>query len=163
MMAGLSEEQQEIISAVHNVCDRYASSTHVRESFGGIATTLWEKLAHEIGAAAIAIPEEFEGVGLSLFESHLILETLGQYLAHTPFLSSAVVGAEAIKASKNQDVTTKYLSQIASGEEIVTLAWASPNGQWDPEAVTLTASPNGDQWELNGNIPFVLDGQEATL
>lgn len=162
-MSELNEEQQEIVEAVRAIADRHAGSAAVREAFGGIAQKLWETLAGEVGAAAIAIPEEYDGIGMSALESHLILETLGEYLAPTPFLSSAVVSAGALLASGDDDACARLLPGIAAGETIATLAWASPAGEWEPEASALEAAPAGDAWEVSGSCPLVLDGAQADL
>lgn len=160
-MSELTEEQQEIIEAVRAVADRHATSADVREAFGGTAHTLWETLAGEIGAAAIAIPEEYDGVGFTSMESHLILETLGEYLAPTPFLSSAVVAAGALLAAADEDAKSRLLPAIASGETVATLAWATRAGTWNPTEVEINAADAGGQWTLTGVSPLVLDGAAA--
>lgn len=162
-MSELTEEQHEIVEAVKAIADRHANSAAVRESFGGIATKLWETLAGEVGAAAIGIPEEYDGLGMTPMESHLILEILGEYLAPTPFLSSAVVAAGALLASGADDACARLLPAIAAGETVATLAWASPSGQWDPSHSALEAAPAGDSWEVSGTSRLVLDGVEADL
>lgn len=162
-MSELNEEQQEIIGAVRAVADRHADSAAVREAFGGVAQKLWETLAGEVGAAAIAIPEEYDGVGMTAMESHLILETLGEYLAPSPFLSSAVLGAGALLTCGDDDACSRLLPGIGAGETIATLAWAAPDGQWDPAASALEAAPTGDAWVVSGVCPLVLDGVQADL
>ena len=162
-MSELTEEQQEIVGAVRAIADRHAGSAAIREAFGGVTQKLWETLAGEVGAAAIAIPEEYDGVGMTAVESHLILETLGEYLAPTPFLSSAVLGAGALLASGDDDACGRLLPGIAAGETIATLGWASPAGEWDPDASALEAVPAGETWEVSGVSPLVLDGAQADL
>lgn len=163
MNTELTEEQQEIVAAVRALADRHATPAAVRAAFGGVDANLWEKLAGEIGAAAIAIPEEYDGIGETTFESHLILEVLGEYLAPTPFLSSAVIGAGAILASGDSDACERLLPQIAAGESVATLAWADPRGRWDPASSGLTATEAQGGWHLDGQVPFVLDGAEADV
>lgn len=162
-MSELNEEQLEIVEAVRAITDRHADSAAVRGAFGGIAQKLWETLAGEVGAAAIAIPEEYDGIGMSPLESHLILEVLGESLAPTPFLSSAVVSAGALLASGDDDACARLLPGIGAGESIATLAWASPTGEWEPAASALDAAPAGEGWEVSGTIPLVLDGAQADL
>ncbi len=56
-----------------------------------------------------------------------------------------------------------YLPGIASGETIATLAYTEPNGRWDAEAVTATATKDGDAWKIDGEKLYVLDGHTANL
>ena len=44
----------------------------------------------------------------------------------------------------------EYLSGIASGRLIMTLALTEPSGRWDAEGVQATAEPSGDGYALNG-------------
>lgn len=162
-MTELTEEQQEIIEAVRAVAERHATSADVRAAFGGSAEKLWQTLAGEIGAAAIAIPEEYDGVGFTSLESHLILETLGEYLAPTPFLSSAVVATSALLAAGDDEAKARLLPTIASGETVATLAWADPRGEWNPAGTAITAAGSGDSWALSGSAPLVLDGVAANV
>lgn len=160
-MSELTDEQQEIIGAVHAVAERHATSAAVREAFGGVAQKFWDTLAGDIGAAAIAIPEEYDGIGLTSVESHLILETLGEYLAPTPFLSSAVLSARALLAAGNEEASSRLLPRIATGKIVATVAWADEKGTWNPASSAVTATHDGDEWSLSGRSPLVLDGVQA--
>ena len=55
------------------------------------------------------------------------------------------------------------LPGIASGETIATLAFTEPNGRWDADGVTMTATPAGSGYRLDGVKKFVLDGHSADL
>jgi alkylation response protein AidB-like acyl-CoA dehydrogenase len=57
----------------------------------------------------------------------------------------------------------EYLPGIADGSTIATLAYTEPNGRWDAEAVTMTATGSGDSWTLDGEKLYVLDGHTANL
>lgn len=163
MDSELTDDQLEFVSAVRTLADRYATSAAVRGAFGGTDDALWSKLAGEIGAAAIAIPEEFDGIGATEVESHLILEVLGEYLAPTPYLSSAVIAAGAILASGDAGAQERLLPGIASGEQVATLAWADPRGEWEPSSVELVATGGPQDWHLDGQVPLVLDGAHADV
>ena len=46
-------------------------------SDAGLRRELWQALCEQVGVAALAIPEEYDGVGASLAETAVVLEELG--------------------------------------------------------------------------------------
>jgi alkylation response protein AidB-like acyl-CoA dehydrogenase len=118
MEFGLSEEQQELVSTVRGLLAKRADSRAVRASIAmpeGYDADLWQTLVEQIGAAALGIPEAYDGAGFSLFESLLVLEEVGRSLAPSPLLSSLVT-AEALLAGADEEGKARLLPRIAAGE-----------------------------------------------
>lgn len=164
MQFELSEEQQDLRAFLRELLEQRASSAQVRATLAAEAPydeALWSVLCEQIGAASLAIPEEYGGAGFTTRETHLVLEELGRALAPSPFLGSVAIAAQAIVACDDEAAKQRLLPTIASGEHIAALAWATPAGQWDPAAVSVIAEPRGDNWSLNGTVPYVLDGGYA--
>lgn len=118
MEFALSEEQRELASTVRSLLTKRADSRAVRaavESEAGYDESLWQTLCEQIGAAALGIPEEYDGAGFSLFESLVVLEEVGRSLAPSPLLSSLVT-AEALLAGADEDAKARLLPRIAMGE-----------------------------------------------
>ena len=100
MEVAFSEEQQELAATVRSLLAKRADSAAVRAAMAsetGYDEPLWQTLCEQIGVAALAIPEEYDGAGFSLLESMIVLEELGRSLAPSPLLSSLVT-AEALLA-----------------------------------------------------------------
>src|SRR5690606_15429638 len=93
----------------------------------------------------------------------LVLEEIGYSLAPSPFLASVAIAAQAIVESGNAALSERLLPGIASGERIATLAWAAPDGSWNPAFVAVTAAQTGNDWLLDGHAPYVLDGGSADI
>jgi alkylation response protein AidB-like acyl-CoA dehydrogenase len=74
-----------------------------------------------------------------------------------------VLAATALLASPDEDARRGLLPDIASGETIATLAFTEDDGSWDPSAIRLAATKEGDVWQLDGHKSFVLDGATAGL
>lgn len=161
----LTEEQSELVDAVRTLLERRAGSAAVRAAMAQPEgdTALWQTLAEEIGIAAIAVPEEYGGFGATVFESHLVLEQLGEALAAVPALGSGVLATQAILAAADEDASSRLLPALASGEQTGALAWADARGRWSPEDVAVTASAAGDAWTLDGEAPLVIDGGSAEI
>ena len=153
MEFALSEEQAELASTVRSLLDRHADSRAVRaaaESGAGYDEALWRLLCEQIGAAALAVPERYDGAGFSLFESLLVLEELGRSLAPSPLLSTLVAG-EAVLAGTDELSRARLLPRVAAGE-VVALAPTADGVTADAGAGTLT-----------GTLTRVLDGDRAAI
>ena len=91
-----TEEQQELAATVRALLDKRADSAAVRaamDSESGYDESLWQTLCEQIGVAALAVPEEHDGVGASLEETGVALEEVGHSLAPSPLLASAIATA----------------------------------------------------------------------
>ncbi|WP_427869511.1 acyl-CoA dehydrogenase family protein [Leucobacter luti] len=165
MQFELTEEQQELGAFLQELLEQRATSTQVRETVASGAPydpALWSVLCEQIGAASLAIPEEYGGSGFTTRETHLVLEELGRALAPSPFLGSVAIAAQAILESGNAEAAARLLPGIASGERIAALAWATPEGEWNAPNVSLVAR-EGDGWALSGSVPTVIDGGHAEI
>ena len=83
---------------------------------------LWHKLAADLGAAGLQVPEKLGGAGASLRETAVVLEELGRSAAPVPFLGSAVLATTALLACDADDL----LPALASGQRTAALAAGSP-------------------------------------
>lgn len=166
MQFELSEEQQELQAFVRELCEQRATSAQIRETIESdqpYDVELWSILCEQMGAASLAIPEEFGGTGFSARETHIVIEQLGRGLTPSPFLGSVAIAAQAILAAGDKETSEQLLPSIASGKKIATLAWASPTGRWAPHQVNTYAHKSGENWEVTGTIGFVLDGSYADV
>ncbi|MEU5844113.1 acyl-CoA dehydrogenase family protein [Rhodococcus sp. NPDC047139] len=152
-----TEERAALRESVRTLLAKHADSSAVRgaiASENGYDADLWTMLVEQIGVAALAIPEEYDGIGASAAETHVVLEELGRTLAPTPFLGSAVLAAQTLLLSGNTDAAARLLPGIAAGE-IVAVCWASEFG-WDKPGVVA----DGDV--LTGTAHYVLGGDVAS-
>lgn len=118
MDLSLSEEQTELVATVRSLLAKRSDSAAVRTAIAseaGFDADLWQVLCEQIGVAALAVPEEHDGVGATLVESALVLEELGRALAPVPALSSLVT-AEAVLAGGDDEAAARLLPRLAAGE-----------------------------------------------
>ncbi len=164
MQCELTEEQTELVALIRSVLTQRSSSAAVRTAMAsehGYDPELWRVLCEEIGAASLAIPEEYDGAGYTSFETHLVLEELGAALTPSPFLASVAIAAQALLAAGDDDANSRLLPGIAAGSTIATLAWADAGGRWSPHTTAVLAIQRGEGWTLNGESPLVIDGGHA--
>lgn len=88
---------------------------------------LWRALA-EMGFLGAAIPEEHGGLGLGALDLGVIMEALGAANAAVPFMSSIILGAEAIRLAGSDAQKAAWLPRLASSEAVATFAYAEGPG-----------------------------------
>lgn len=146
MEFGFSEEQAELTSTVRSLLAKRADSRAVRaavKSEAGYDEALWQTLCEQIGAAALNVPEEYDGAGFSLFESLIVLEEVGRSLAPSPLLSSLIV-SEALLAGADDDALARLLPRIAAGEVAAFLDGSGrPPLDADHASVLVAATDDG--------------------
>ena len=143
MEFALSEEQQELAATVRALLARRADPRVERYD-----AELWSTLCEQIGVAALAVPEEYDGFGASLFETTVVLEELGRSLAPTPLLSSLVT-TEALLAGADDDARQRLLPRIAAGAVAAFLDGDGPVLDGDLAEILVVATDDG-LYELSG-------------
>ena len=157
MILGVSAEQEELRASVRRFLADRAPISAVRElmdTTDGLDTAVWKQAGEQLGLQGIAIPEEYGGAGYTFVEQAIVLEELGAALYGGPYLASAVLAATALLASGDEGARAEFLPGIASGELIATLAFTEEDGSWDPAAIKLAATADGDGWRLDGSKSF---------
>ncbi len=124
----------------------------------GYGTDLWKQFG-ELGLTGICIPEDKGGLGLGAVEAALVLEEIGRNLTPSPFLTTAVVGANAIAGTSHAE---RWYPAILSGEAVLTLA-VDESRRHAPEQTALAAERRGNGFVLNGTKQFVVHGNSADV
>ncbi|WP_233281854.1 acyl-CoA dehydrogenase family protein [Prescottella equi] len=162
-----AEEQIELRKTVAQLLAKRADAAALRktlESGEAFDRGLWDVLCQQVGVAALAIPEEFGGFGATLVEQHLVLEELGAALTPSPMFGSAVLAAQAILATGNDEACERLLPGIAEGSSIAALCWVGPEGHWRSDDVACTAAgSDAAGYTVSGAAHYVLDGAHADV
>ncbi|RFU87547.1 acyl-CoA dehydrogenase [Streptomyces triticagri] len=123
----------------------------------------WQPLAGQIGAAGLAVPEEYGGAGGGARDVAVVMEELGRVLSPVPFLGSSVLVAGALLATGDRPACARLLPGLADGAAVGVLAWAE-GGSWEPEAIRAEAVRGSDGgWLVSGAKEHVLDCGGAQL
>ena len=159
----LSDEQQMLAEAADGFLNKHAPIAHLRKlrdshDADGVSRDLWRSFG-EMGFSGVLIPEDQGGSGLGAVEAGVVAEALGRTLTPSPFLSSGVLAATALKAGSGEQQAA-WLPRIAAGEAMVSLA-VDEAGKHAPHRIRTTAERSGNGFKLNGNKGFVLDGHVA--
>jgi alkylation response protein AidB-like acyl-CoA dehydrogenase len=133
------------------------------ETTEGYDPSVWKQMGEQLGLQGLAIPEEFGGSGYSYVELGVVLEEMGRSLLCAPYFSTVVLAANTLLHCGDESAQKEDLPGIASGETVATLAFTEPSGRWDADGIQMQASGSGDNWTLDGEKMFVIDGHTADL
>ena len=162
----LSDEQIMLRDNARGFLSKKAPIAHLRHlrdthDADGFSRPLWKDFV-EMGWARILVPQEYGGLGLGHVEAGVVMEELGRTLTPSPFLSTAILAANALARAGNEKQKSEYLSRIVAGDLIGTLA-VDESAKHRPDKTAMAATRSGNGFILNGAKTFVLDGHVANL
>jgi len=128
----------------------------------GFSRPLWKEMA-ELGWVGILVEETHGGAGMGLAELVVVMEALGRTLAPEPFLSTTLLGGQALALGGSEAQQAEWLPRIAAGDAFVALAYGEHASRYDPCHVETRAEADGAGYRLNGRKTQVLDGHVADL
>ncbi len=126
----------------------------------GFSRPLWKQMA-ELGWVGVPFPEQFGGAEMGLAELAVVLEELGRALAPEPFLSTVLLGGQAVLLAGNEAQRKTWLEDVVNGEKFLALAQQERGSRFDLHRVATKAEQDGDGYRLNGEKIAVLDGGVA--
>ena len=132
------------------------------DSEPGYSPDLHARLCHDLGLAALTIPEEFGGRGMSQAEACTVHSELGRVLYPGPYLPSCVAGA-ALVATGDHEACERWLPQMAEGSVSGTVAAADEDGHWSQGSAGVRAEYATGGWRLYGRRWYVIAAHVADI
>ncbi len=162
----LNDEQTMLRDNTRGFLSKNAPVAHLRQlrdsrDKTGFSRELWKEMV-AMGLSGILVPADYGGLGLGNVEAGIVIEELGRNLTPSPFLSAAVIAATALTHAGSEKQKREYLPRIVSGDLIATLA-VDETAKHRPEKIALSATRSGNNFILDGEKIFVLDGHVADL
>ena len=163
----VSPEQQELRAGLRRFCERQSDEATVRrlmESDAGYDRALWTRLGSELGALALAVPEELGGAGAGLVDQAVAAEELGAALFCGPLLGTVGLAIPALVAAPPGAVRDELLPALAEGTRTAALVaplFAPYVAGGGGAATTVAASGAGDRTTLAGTVDMVPDAGAA--
>ena len=163
MDIGLSEEQEILKASARDFLARECPKKLVKEldeSDKGYSPELWRKMA-ELGWMGLVFPEDYGGSGGTFLDLVVLLEEMGYNILPGPFFSTVVLGGLPILKAGSEEQRKEFLSKIARGELIFTMALTESTASYDASAIAVKASPRNSEYSINGTKLFVTDANVA--
>lgn len=159
----LTEEQQ----MLQDSAQRYLQKSYpfdvrlaLADEGGGFRRENWQAMA-ELGWLAVAVPEEFGGLGFSPVETSLIAEQLGHALVMEPFVACGVFPAALLRLCASGEQRTELLEQLASGKQLFAVAHSESQARGAINSVHASATESEGGWRLNGHKTLVVGATVA--
>ena len=112
----------------------------------------------------VLIPKEFGGTALGNLARMIMLEEVGRVSASMAMaLQIFHLGTVPIVDFGKEAQKKKYLSALAKGERLSTIAVTEATGGSDPTGIQTTAKLQGDSYILNGRKCFITHGHVADV
>lgn len=122
------------------------------------------KVFADAGFYGLYIPEEYEGVGLGVFELALVTEELSRIDAGSALaLAASALGTFPILLSGNEEQKRRYLPPLARGEILAAFGLTEPSAGSDAGSIKTTARKDGKNYILNGQKVFITNGGVAKV
>ena len=118
-----------------------------------------------LGLFGLSIPEEYGGLGLSMFDEVQIAFEFGRT---SPAFRSVIgtnngIGSHGIIIDGTETQKNHYLLRLARGEIISAFALTEPQSGSDAASISTTARREGDEYVINGTKRYITNAPEASL
>lgn len=127
----------------------------------GFDRGLWKDMA-DMGLTGVVIDEENGGVDMGFMAAGIIAEQMGRNLSASPFLSTAILAATALREGGSDEQKSAWLPKIAGGEAVFALA-LDEGAKHNPAGTQTSAEKSGNGFKLNGSKAMVVDGHVADM
>lgn len=117
----------------------------------------------ELGLFGLSIPEEYDGIGLSMAQECEVAYELGQTaLAFRSLVGTNIgIGSQGILMDGTEEQKAEYLPRIATGELIVSFALTEPDAGSDAASLKAKAVADGDDFLISGTKRFITNAPRA--
>jgi acyl-CoA dehydrogenase len=121
--------------------------------------------AKQMGLFGFALPEEYGGLGLSMYEEVQLMFELGYT---TPSLRSMFgtnngIAGHVLMVGGTEEQKADWLPRLASGEVTASFALTEAEAGSDPSTLTTRARLDGDEWVINGAKRYITNAPLADV
>src|SRR5690606_269821 len=150
----LTEEQRMIADSATQLGERfgleYWRELDAKKAF---PHECWRAIC-EAGLCGVALPSEYGGSELGVFEMALIIERLGATGAGSTvgqlFMVNPIFGGVSIRRFGTPEMNKELLPGLMSGDINFCMALTEPDAGTNTLEIRSFARPDGDGWRLNG-------------
>jgi alkylation response protein AidB-like acyl-CoA dehydrogenase len=155
-----AREREAFRSVVRDFLSDACSSKVVRSAMEDRSSAPLDQEMAKLGLFGVEVPEKLGGGDGSFRDLSVVLESLGEFCAVTPFASSTVLCIGALLASSAEGLRQRWLPELAAGEALGALAMLQA---FQAPGAGVTATPTGDGWHLQGCAGLVADAAAADV
>jgi alkylation response protein AidB-like acyl-CoA dehydrogenase len=126
-------------------------------------TALVEQM-RSLGLFGATIPVEHGGLGLDVATYARIVEELASgWMSLTGILNTHMIAATLIAQHGTPDQQKRWLPTMAAGDVRGALSLSEPDAGSDTKAIRCKATPDGDEYVIDGTKMWVTNGERAGI
>src|SRR5271169_556392 len=158
----LSEEQRRFVMTVRDLAQSEFRERAPRWMDG---TFPWENLRRlaALGVLGMAVPEEYGGLGLGVFDTALVLEEIAKvcYVTAMAVMGEVGVQTKIISAFAPEPIKRRILPAVVSGECLLAICMTEPDAGTDVASYKTNTDRVGNRLRLNGVKTLISRAEEA--
>ena len=154
----LSNEQQLLKDSVSRlITENYdlKSRQNIIQSANGYSQEMWQQLA-DLGLLGLSFSSEHGGFDGGPVEQMIVMEAFGAGLVIEPYLSTVILGGNALKLSANGSSKSELLKKISTGDHLIAFAHSERHSRYQLSHVKTKAHVENNNWVLNGEKTTVI-------
>src|SRR5437588_1125672 len=164
MFVSLSDEQRRFVQTVRDLAQR-EFRPHALRCMDG--TFPWENMRAlaELGVLGMAVPEEYGGLGLPVFDTALVLEEIAKacYVTAMAVLGEVGVQTRIIATYAPEAIKQRILPAVCSGECLLAICMTEPDAGTDVANYKTNVDRVGNRLRLNGVKTLISRAEEAGM
>jgi butyryl-CoA dehydrogenase len=164
MSLHLNEEEQMLVDTVRAFIDRDVKPTVNEVEHANEYPADWIEAMKEMGIFGLAVPEEYDGLPISMPAYIAVTEELARgWMSLAGAMGGHTVVAKLLTMYGTEEQKQKYLPPMATGELRATMALTEPGGGSDLQAITTIARADGDDLVINGSKTWISNARHSGL
>ncbi|HEV2303462.1 MAG TPA: acyl-CoA dehydrogenase family protein [Stellaceae bacterium] len=164
MFPAPTDEQKQFVMSVRALAQkefRPRAATYMDGTFP------WENMRPlaELGILGMAVPEEYGGLGLSVFDTALVLEEIAKvcYVTAMAVLGEVGVQTRIIATYAPQAIKERILPAVCRGECLLAICMTEPDAGTDVANYKTNVDRLGNGLRLNGTKTLISRAEEAGM
>jgi alkylation response protein AidB-like acyl-CoA dehydrogenase len=160
----LSDEQRRFVRTVRDLAQSEFRERAQRYMDGSFPWENMRRLA-ELGVLGMAVPEEYGGLGLGVFDTALVLEEIAKVCYPTAMAVLGEVGVQTrvIAAYAPEAIKERILPAVASGDCLLAICMTEPDAGTDVASYKTNVERVGNRLRLNGVKTLISRAEEAGM
>jgi alkylation response protein AidB-like acyl-CoA dehydrogenase len=160
----LTEEQRSFVATVRKLAQT-SFKPRALEYLDG--TFPWDNIRElaGIGVLGMAVPEEYGGLGLPVFDTALVLEEIAKTCYPTAMAVLGEVGVQTriIATYAPEAIKARILPGVCSGEHLLAICMTEPDAGTDVASYRTNVDTGGNSLRLNGVKTLISRAEEASM
>ena len=164
MFTSLSDEQRQFVATVRDLAQT-AFRGRALEYMDG--TFPWQNMRQlaELGVLGMAVPQQYGGLGLPVFDTALVLEEIAKvcYVTAMAVLGEVGVQTRVIATYAPESIKSRILPAVVSGECLLAVCMTEPDAGTDVANYRTNVDHVGNRLRLNGVKTLISRAEEAGM